>query len=119
MRIVAVQPEGCSLRENRFVTHSIQGLAVGLVPAVLDLDLVDDEIQVSYSDAVAMMQRLMRTEGLAVGISSAANVVAACRLAEELDEGACILTFAYDGVLDYLDALPETAFPPHAVASDA
>ncbi|WP_018684887.1 PLP-dependent cysteine synthase family protein [Actinokineospora enzanensis] len=112
MRIVAVLPEGCSLRENRFVTHGIQGLAVGLVPAVLDLDLVDDEITVSYDEAVAMLPRVMRTEGLAVGISSAANLVAATRLAPGLPTGACILTFAYDGVLDYLDALPAPASPP-------
>jgi cysteine synthase len=107
MRIVAVQPEGCSLRENRFVTHSIQGLAVGLVPAVLDLKLIDDEVQVRYTDAAAMMRRMMRIEGLAVGISSAANVVAALRVARELDEGARVLTFAYDGASDYLDALTE------------
>jgi cysteine synthase A len=107
MRIVAVQPEGCSLRENRFVAHSIQGLAVGLVPAVLDLTLIDEEHQIGYADAVAMMRRVMRTEGLAVGISSAANLVAAVRLARELDAGARVLTFAYDGVTDYLDALDE------------
>lgn len=112
LRIVAVQPEGCSLRENRFVPHGIQGLAVGLVPAVLDLSLVDDEIQVSYADAVDMMRRLMRTEGLAVGISSAANVVAACRLARQLPADTTTLTFAYDGVLDYLDALPDDGVPP-------
>jgi cysteine synthase A len=104
MRIIAVQPEGCSLRENRFVSHSIQGLAVGLVPAVLDMDLIDDEIQIAYDDAVAMMRRVMRTEGLAVGISSAANLVAACRVARELHEGARVLTVAYDSVNDYLDA---------------
>lgn len=107
MRIVAVQPAGCSLRENKFVAHGIQGLAVGLVPAVLDLDLVDDEVQVEYDDAVHMMVRLMRTEGIAVGISSAANLVASLRVARELPAGAATLTFAYDGVLDYLEALPE------------
>jgi cysteine synthase A len=82
-------------------------LAVGLVPAVLDLTLIDEEHQIGYADAVAMMRRVMRTEGLAVGISSAANLVAAVRLARELDAGARVLTFAYDGVTDYLDALDE------------
>jgi cysteine synthase A len=105
LRIVAVQPEGCSLRQNRFVGHAIQGLAVGLVPAVLDLSLISEEQQVSFDDARAMMRRLMRAEGLAVGISSAANLVAACRVARSLPVGARVLTFAYDGVHDYLDAL--------------
>lgn len=105
LRIVAVQPEGCSLRHNRFVSHSIQGLAVGLVPAVLDLSLISEEQQVSFDDARTMMRRLMRTEGLAVGISSAANLVAACRVARSLPVSGRVLTFAYDGVHDYLDAL--------------
>ncbi len=119
MRIAAVLPEGCSLRENRFVTHGVQGLAVGLVPSVLDLNLIDEEICVRYTDAVEMMQRLMRTEGLAVGISSAANIVATCRWAEQLGNGACILTFAYDGVLDYLDAFNDRpGSPDDAVAPD-
>ncbi|MFJ6673492.1 PLP-dependent cysteine synthase family protein [Actinosynnema sp. NPDC091369] len=121
MRVVAVQPEGCSLRENRFVTHPIQGLAVGLVPAVLDLGLVSDEEQVSFEDARQMMRRVMRTEGLAVGISSAANLVAACRVARALPPGSRVLTFAYDGVHDYLDALPDEdlAFVEGAAAGDA
>jgi cysteine synthase len=105
LRIAAVVPEGCSLLENRFVTHGIQGLAVGLVPAVLDLDLVDDELSVSLADATEMVGRLMRTEAIAVGISSAANVVAALRYAATLPQGYRVLTFAYDGVHDYLDAL--------------
>lgn len=118
MRVVAVQPAGCSLRENRFVQHGIQGLAVGLVPAVLDMALIDDEVEVEYDDAIDMMRRLMRTEGIAVGISSAANVVASLRVARELDSGATILTFAYDGVLDYLEALSDLPDPADAVHSD-
>jgi len=109
MRITAVLPEGCSLRDNRFVSHSIQGLAVGLVPAVLDMSLIDDECQISYGNAVAMMGAMMQREGLAVGISSAANIVAACQVARELPEGACVLTFAYDSVGDYLDSLTPPA----------
>lgn len=105
LRIAAVVPEGCSLLENRFVTHGIQGLAVGLVPAVLDLELVDTELSVAESDAVAMIGRLMRTEAIAVGISSAANVVAALRFAATLPAGSRVLAFAYDGVHDYMDAL--------------
>ena len=107
MRIAAVVPDGCSLLEDRFVTHDIQGLAVGLVPAVLELSLVDDELSVGYQDAVAMIGRLMRTEAIAVGISSAANVVAASRYAMTLPAGSRVLTFTYDGVHDYMDALDQ------------
>jgi cysteine synthase len=105
MRIAAVVPEGCSILEDRFVTHAIQGLAVGIVPDILDTGLIDDEIAVSGDEAVAMMGRLMRTEGLAVGVSSAANAVAAARYAGQLPAGAKVLTFAYDGIQEYLGML--------------
>ncbi|GAA2879049.1 PLP-dependent cysteine synthase family protein [Nonomuraea rubra] len=103
LRITAVVPRDCSLLKNRFVIHHLQGLAVGLVPAVLQVELIDDEIEVDYDDAVAMMARLMRTEGLAVGLSSAANVVAALECARRLPAGSRILTFAYDSAHDYLN----------------
>jgi cysteine synthase A len=102
LRIVAVTPKGCSLRRNQFVSHHLQGLAVGLVPANLDLDLIDDEIEVTEAEAEAAMGTLMRVEGLAVGLSSAANVVASLAYAERMPRGATILTFAYDAAQDYL-----------------
>jgi cysteine synthase A len=71
----------------------------------LETDLIDLEIPVAYDETVRMMTTLMRMEGLAVGISSAANVVAACRYAASLPAGSRILTFAYDAVHDYLDAI--------------
>lgn len=109
LSIWAVQPEGCSLLDGRFVNHDIQGLAVGIVPAVLDLSLIDETVSVSYGDAMAMMVRLMRTEGLAVGISSAANVVAALEVAEQFPPGASVVTLAYDNAADYVDALSDWA----------
>ncbi len=119
MRIVAVVPEGCSLREERFAPHRIQGLAVGLVPPILDLNLIDQEVQVSYEDCLRMMRQLLQTEGIAVGISSAANVVAACRVAREMPRESCTLTFAYDGISDYLESLtpPHDATPDHVITN--
>lgn len=58
-----------------------------------------------------MMRHLMRTEALAVGLSSAANAVAACHYAERMPPGSKILTFAFDGVHDYLDALDPDVAP--------
>jgi cysteine synthase A len=117
LRIVAVLPAGCSMLDNRFVTHHLQGLAVGLVPAVLDVSLIDDEIQVTEQEATTMMATLMRTEGLAVGLSSAANVVAALAYAERMEPGARLLTFAYDAAHDYLDRLDDGAATPPAAAA--
>lgn len=106
LRIVAVVPPGCSFLQNRFVTHGLQGLAVGLVPANLDVGLIDEEIVVTEHEAARMMRTLMRTEGLAVGLSSAANVVAALACARRLPPATRVLTFAYDSAHDYLSEAP-------------
>ncbi|MGH3928674.1 MAG: pyridoxal-phosphate dependent enzyme, partial [Pseudonocardiaceae bacterium] len=96
-----------SLRNNRFLVHHLQGLAVGLVPANLDVDLIDEEVEVDEDEAAAMIRRLMRVEGLAVGLSSAANVVAALACAQRMAPGTRLLTFAYDSAQDYLAAFDD------------
>ena len=62
--------------------HKIQGIGPGFIPGNLDLDLVDRAEQVSNEDAIEMAHKIMKEEGILVGISSGAAVVAAKRLAE-------------------------------------
>jgi cysteine synthase A len=63
--------------------HKIQGIGAGFIPGNLDLDMVDAVEQVSNDDAIDMAHRLMKEEGMLVGISSGAAVVAAKRWAEK------------------------------------
>ncbi|MCE9679573.1 cysteine synthase A [Shewanella sp. AS1] len=61
--------------------HKIQGIGAGFIPKNLDLEMVDRVEAVSNEDAIEMAQRLMKEEGILVGISSGAAVVAANRIA--------------------------------------
>ena len=63
--------------------HKIQGIGAGFVPANLDLGMVDRVEQVSDDEAKDMALRLMREEGILVGISCGAAMAAAVRVAEE------------------------------------
>ncbi|GAB0112066.1 cysteine synthase A [Pseudoalteromonas distincta] len=62
--------------------HKIQGIGAGFIPGNLDMDLIDGAELVSNEDAIAMSHQLMKKEGILVGISSGAAVVAAKRIAE-------------------------------------
>ncbi len=82
VRMVAVEPEASPvLSGGTKGPHPIQGIGAGFVPAVLELGLVDEIIQVSGDDALETARRLAREEGLLVGISSGAAAWAAVRVA--------------------------------------
>ncbi|NCC23916.1 MAG: cysteine synthase A [Deltaproteobacteria bacterium] len=83
IRIVAVEPKNVSaLLGHEPGLHQIQGIGDGFVPAVLDVSIVDEIIEVTDEDAIETTRELGRNFGLLVGISSGANVWAARRLVE-------------------------------------
>ena len=83
-RIVAVEPKNVSaLLGHEPGLHQIQGIGDGFIPAVLDVSLVDEVLEVTDEDAIATTKQLSSTYGLLVGISSGANVWAARQLAKK------------------------------------
>lgn len=102
-RIVAVEPsESPVLSGGRPGFHSIQGIGSGFIPELVDLDMIDVIITVSSEEAIVMKERLAREEGLFVGISSGANVVAAHKIASELGNGCRIVVMLVDSGDRYL-----------------
>jgi cysteine synthase len=57
--------------------HKIQGIGAGFVPDILDLDMVDEIYQVSNEESFAWARRVAKEEGILVGISSGAAIMAA------------------------------------------
>ena len=105
--LVAVEPERSPvLAGGRPRPHAIQGIGASFVPGVLDRTLLDEIIPVSDDDAIAMMERLAREEGLLVGISAGANVHAACAVAHRLGAGKTVVTILPDTGERYLSLAP-------------
>lgn len=83
-------------------SHRIQGISDEFIPAIVKLDELDEIIQAQDGDAIIMAQKLARQLGLAVGISSGANVIGAIRLKEQLGDEAVVVTFLSDSNKKYL-----------------
>jgi cysteine synthase A len=97
VRVVAVEPAACPILSGGAPGPTrIQGLGAGFVPAVLDRGAYDRVFTVTDEDAWAMKVRLAREEGLLVGVSSGAAVVAALAVARELGRGKIVATVLGD-----------------------
>lgn len=95
VRIVAVEPEGCDLLAGRFVEHALEGIAVGVVPPFLDVDLVDEVVAVDLARARAGQRAMARDLGFYPGASTGASYAAAVARAEARPD-AVVVTLAYD-----------------------
>jgi cysteine synthase A len=81
-KFIAVEPSASPvLSGGQKGPHPIQGIGAGFIPPVLDQDLVDEVITVGNDDALNLARRMALEEGLLVGISSGAAVVAALQVA--------------------------------------
>lgn len=88
--------------------HGLEGtkhMPSAIKPAIYDENLADGNLWLETEDAYEMARRLARQEGLLVGISAAANVVAATQIAESLaakGESGTVVTMLCDGGQKYL-----------------
>lgn len=81
LHIVAVEPKDSAVLSGGAPgPHKIQGIGAGFAPAILDTKIYDEIVTVSNDDAFAMAREVSKLEGVPVGISSGAALVAAIKV---------------------------------------
>ncbi len=106
IKCYSVQPDG--------PLHGLEGMKhmpTAIVPGIYDPGVADEQLEIATEDAHRMVLRLAREEGLLVGVSSGANMVAAMKVAGQLRDaepgqhngsGAIVVTIFCDSASKYL-----------------
>ena len=103
VRIIAVEPARSPvLQGGRAGITAIQGIGAGFAPGILNREVLDEIMSVGDEEAIGMARRLAREEGLLVGVSAGANVVAALKIAKQLGQGKRVVTVLPDTGERYL-----------------
>ena len=89
IKIIAVEPKDSPvLSGGKPGPHKIQGIGAGFVPAVLNIDVIDEIIQVSNEDAMETARQLAKKEGILAGVSSGAAMWAAMQVSQRIENKA-------------------------------
>lgn len=97
VQIWAAEPEHAALLSGGAIgTHVQMGIGDGILPAIMDTELIDEIVVVSDEEALDVARRLASEEGLFCGISSGTNVACALQLARKLGPGKTVVTLAPD-----------------------
>jgi cysteine synthase A len=114
VRVHPLEPANSpTLRTGKKVgQHRIQGISDEFIPSIVKLDELDAVVDVWDGDAILMSQALCHRLGLAVGISSGANVIGAIKIAEETGGDATVVTVLADSNKKYLSTALAQAEPP-------
>jgi len=103
LQVIAVEPaESAVMSGGKPGNHLIQGIGPGFIPSLVNRGVIDQVIAITDQEAIDMTRRLLREEGLMVGVSSGANVLAAMRVARELKDGQTVVTILPDRGERYL-----------------
>jgi cysteine synthase A len=98
--------------------HRIQGISDEFIPSLIELSTLDEVIPVHDGDSIIMAQKLASSLGLAVGISSGCNFLAALLVQEQLGPKAVVVTVFSDDNKKYLstDLMQEEPLRPDYLA---
>jgi cysteine synthase A len=101
-------------------SHRIQGISDEFIPAIVDLKRLDPVMQASDGDSILLAQKIAKQLGLAVGISSGANLIGAILLQEQFGGNATVVTVLPDSNKKYLstDLVKDEPVQEDYVSSD-
>lgn len=104
IQVIAVEPKASAvLSGGQAGPHDLQGIGAGFVPGALDTEVYDEVMPIANEDALAMVGRLAREEGLFMGISSAAALLGALQWAKrDENEGKNVVVLLPDTGMRYL-----------------
>jgi cysteine synthase A len=103
VQVIAVEPSRSPvLQGGRAGITAIQGIGAGFAPGILNREVYDEVLSVGDEESITMSRRLCKEEGLLVGISAGANVIAALKVAKRLGEGKRVVTVLCDTGERYL-----------------
>lgn len=103
IKLYVAQPIGCDLKKGTSVPHLVQGVSLGIKPQLLDYNIIDNYIDIDFEDVKKKLREMLINEGLFLGISAGANIVAAYKVAKELGSGKIVCTIAPDDGNSYID----------------
>lgn len=93
IKIIAVEPKGSPvLSGGKPGPHKIQGIGAGFIPKTLNIKIIDRVITAGDNESFKMAKKIAREEGLFVGISSGAALLASLQIAQELGKGKKVVT---------------------------
>ena len=82
LRIIGVEPASSAVLSGGAAgPHAIQGIGAGFIPATLDTKLLDEVVCISNEETYGSARELGRLEGILVGVSGSAALLAATRIA--------------------------------------
>lgn len=97
VRLISMEPDS--------PIHGLEGLKhlpTSRMPGIFDPELADEQVEIATEEAQAMTRRLAREEGLFVGVSAGANVLAAITLARDLPRDSVVVSILCDGGERYM-----------------
>jgi cysteine synthase len=104
LKMIAVEPSASPfLSKGTRGPHPIQGIGAGFKPEIFAQELADEILTVENDEAIEMTRKVVRKEGILLGISAGANVAVAARVAARPEnKGKLIVTFICDTGERYL-----------------